>query len=118
MQYCHAPGCSRRVPRGFCDAHQPLAYDRQRRHSAARGYSKAWRKRAAYFRQRYPLCGMRPDHQPPVMSACHEAGLNVLGDQVDHVIPHKDNPVLFWDEYGNWQTLCAACGARKSAAGL
>lgn len=118
MQYCQRPGCAVLVSRGFCPVHAPLQYERQRAHSTARGYSKAWRQRAALFRQRYPLCGMRPDNQPPVMSACYDAKIPTLGDQVDHVVPHRGDHARFWDEHGNWQTLCASCGARKSAAGL
>lgn len=68
--------------------------------------------------RRYPLCGMRPRGQPPVMSQCHEQGLATPAKQVDHVVPHKGDPVLFWDEEGNWQSLCASCGSRKSQAGL
>ncbi len=51
------------------------------------------------------------------MSLCHDEGRITLGYQTDHVVPHRGNQSLFWDE-GNWQTLCASCGARKSRAGL
>lgn len=33
---------------------------------------------------------------------------------VDHIIPHKGNEELFWDET-NLETLCATCHNRKSA---
>jgi 5-methylcytosine-specific restriction protein A len=52
------------------------------------------------------------------MSRCHDEGRVVPVFQVDHVVPHKGDPDLFWDELNNWQSLCAACGARKTAAGL
>jgi 5-methylcytosine-specific restriction protein A len=32
---------------------------------------------------------------------------------VDHIVPHKGNVELFWDEK-NWQPLCIACNSRKS----
>ena len=70
------------------------------------------------FLVRYPLCGMRPGGQPPVMSRCRERGLVTAAVQVDHVVPHRGDERLFWDEYGNWQALCRECGARKSQAGL
>ncbi len=67
---------------------------------------------------RYPLCGMRPGGKVPVMSQCHDEGRTTPATQTDHVIPHKGDHTLFWDSEGNWQALCAACGARKSQAGL
>lgn len=27
---------------------------------------------------------------------------------VDHIVPHRGNAVLFWDET-NWQSLCKGC---------
>lgn len=61
---------------------------------------------------------MRPNGLPPVMSQCYEQGRTTPAYQVDHVVPHKGNQALFWDEQGNWQSLCASCGSAKSAAGL
>jgi 5-methylcytosine-specific restriction enzyme A len=52
------------------------------------------------------------------MSRCAELGIVTDATQVDHVVPHRGNDDLFWDEQGNWQALCATCGARKSQAGL
>jgi 5-methylcytosine-specific restriction endonuclease McrA len=34
--------------------------------------------------------------------------------EVDHKIPHKGNLELFWNR-NNWQVLCGACHARKTA---
>ena len=61
---------------------------------------------------------MRPLGQAPVMSQCYDEARVTLAYQVDHVVPHKGNDALFWDEPGNWQSLCASCGSRKSRAGL
>jgi predicted kinase len=36
------------------------------------------------------------------------------GEVVDHIIPHKGDYELFWDE-GNWQTLCKRCHDVKTA---
>jgi len=89
-----------------------------RRTSGERGYTRAWAERARAFRLRYPWCGMRPGGQAPVMSRCAELGLRTPAFQTDHVVPHRGDPGLFHDEAGNWQSLCASCGARKSRAGL
>ena len=94
------------------------AVDLKRSNSNARGYDYRWHQRAKAFRAKYPLCGMRPGNQRPVLSYCFEAGRATPGAQVDHVVPHGGNMDLFWDEIGNWQTLCQACGIRKTRAGL
>lgn len=33
---------------------------------------------------------------------------------VDHIIPHKGDPELFWDQ-DNWQSLCKPHHDRKTA---
>jgi 5-methylcytosine-specific restriction protein A len=55
-----------------------------------------------------------------VMSECYEQQPRRIraSQQVDHVVPHKANMALFWDEANNWQALCLSCGGRKSQAGL
>lgn len=35
-------------------------------------------------------------------------GETVPADTVDHIRPHRGDPVLFWD-YGNLQSVCKAC---------
>ena len=111
MRYCLQPRCHELVQSGYCPTHA-------RTSSRDRGYTHRWDLRAALFRTHYPLCGQRPNGQRPVMSRCYEERRVTVATQVDHVVPHRGDPVLFWDEDGNWQSLCAACGARKSRAGL
>jgi 5-methylcytosine-specific restriction protein A len=121
---CAVPGCAALLAPGeaYCVVHRPAirrAADAGRRGSQrARGYTWAWEKRRKLFLQLYPLCGMRPGGRPPVMSACHAGGRVTPATQVDHVVPHKGDQALFWDELGNWQALCASCGWKKTAAGL
>jgi len=40
----------------------------------------------------------------------------VLGTQTDHIIPHRGDQALFWDET-NWQRLCLPCHSRKTLEG-
>lgn len=61
------------------------------------GYTNEWLARAADFRQRHPLCAM-----------CLKRGKVTPCQCVDHIIPHRGDPVLFWDE-DNWQSLCNPC---------
>ena len=95
-----------------------MADPREPRRSAyARGYTKRWDRAAKAFRQQYPLCGMRPNDEAPVMSLCHDESRVTAATQTDHVVPHRGDPLLFWS-VANWQSLCAPCGTRKSQAGL
>jgi len=115
---CADPTCDALLPYGVsrCDVHR-RTLERRRGDRYARGYTHEWSKRALLFRQRFPLCGMRPGGRVPVMSQCYDEGRLTAAEQVDHVVPHKGDMDLFWDE-DNWQALCASCGGRKSAAGL
>jgi 5-methylcytosine-specific restriction protein A len=83
-----------------------------------RGYSTEWDKRSAHFKKRFPMCGMRPNNQAPVMSACYAENRISPAEETDHVIPHRGDQRLFWDEAGNWQALCRPCHRRKTKAGL
>lgn len=117
LRSCLEPRCAALVEKGRCATHA-RTYDLRRGSFRERGYSAKWDTAAKAFRSQYPLCGMRPNGLPPVMSECHDMGRTTLGFQTDHVVPHKGDQSLFWDALGNWQVLCAACGARKSKAGL
>jgi len=88
-----------------------------RRSAYARGYTKKWDRFAKWFRLTYPLCGMRPGGVVPVMSQCYVEERDTPATQTDHVVPHRGDQQLFWN-LTNLQSLCAACGARKSQAGL
>lgn len=135
MAICLQPGCPAIVSSGRCPEHQPQARQArnqtqalQRGTAAQRGYGSRWRERSTAFRRKYPFCGQRPHGLPPVMSQCFEQGLKTLvigtdehkrpRGHVDHVVPHRNDPRLMWDELGNWQSLCARCHGAKSSAGL
>jgi 5-methylcytosine-specific restriction protein A len=118
MRFCLEPGCQKRTKNARCEDHERRT-ERQARGSATdRGYDWKWRTRALAFLARYPVCGARTNGQEPVMSRCYEAGRVVAARQVDHVVPHRGDQALFWDEENNWQALCLECGAMKSKAGL
>ncbi|MGH6796427.1 MAG: hypothetical protein ACREDH_14820 [Methylocella sp.] len=38
---------------------------------------------------------------------CKRAGRIEAATIVDHIVPHRGSPILFWDA-ANWQPLCAA----------
>jgi 5-methylcytosine-specific restriction protein A len=69
-------------------------------------YDRSWRRvRLAYLAEN-PLCadpfqehGDRP----------------VAATEVHHLVPHRGDPGLFWDE-SNWAALCHACHSRATLA--
>jgi hypothetical protein len=38
-----------------------------------------------------------------------------IANVVDHIIPHRGDMELFWDE-SNWQSMCEPCHNRKTAS--
>lgn len=61
-------------------------------------YNYKWEKRSRAFRREHPLC-----------ERCKTLGLVRPAQVVDHVVPHRGDETLFWDEPGNWQSLCVEC---------
>ena len=123
LKQCTGPGCANLTEKIPCpDCSKRRESFRGSRHE--RGYDNDWQRDAAIFKRAYPFCGMRPDGVPPVMSRCHDEGRVTPAYQVDHVVPHRQNPTLFKDrslpvvKQPNWQSLCRSCGGAKSAAGL
>ena len=74
--------------------------------AAERGYSADWRKARRRFLAVNPLC-----------AACLKRGVLTPATVVDHILPHRGNPQLFWDE-SNWQPLCKRCHDKKTGSGL
>lgn len=62
--------------------------------SSERGYGYKWQKARIRFLQANPLCVM-----------CAAQDRITAAQVVDHIIPHKGDQTLFWDE-SNWQALC------------
>ena len=57
-------------------------------------YGRQWRKARRVFLAQNPLC-----------TYCQDEGITTPAVDVDHIEPHKGDPVLFWD-VSNWQGLC------------
>lgn len=49
----------------------------------------------------------------PLCVHCLAEGRYVKATVVDHKIPHRGDPKLFWDT-DNWQSLCKPCHDRKT----
>lgn len=116
LHVCAYPGCQEAIPLSdkYCARHKEKgkeqAAEREARRkrfkgsSAERGYGSKWRKRRAAFLKEHPLC-----------EECLKRGLLVKATDVDHIIPHRGNQKLMWDQ-NNWQALCHACHSRKTAS--
>lgn len=104
---CRYPGCPNLCDKGvYCEKHMQFSSDRMRGGAGDRGYDSRWRKARAAFLQRNPLC-----------NECMKKGVLTPATVVDHVIPHRGDQKLFWDER-NWQALCAECHNHKTGSGL
>jgi 5-methylcytosine-specific restriction protein A len=117
LRACSTHGCSEKVHTGKCTAHAKAecrAKDQFRGSARERGYTPKWDEASRNFRKEFPLCGMRPNDKPPVMSRCFDEGRLTPATQVDHVISHRGDRDLFWDRENNWQSLCAQCHSRKT----
>lgn len=104
---CRYPGCPNLCDKGvYCEEHMRFSTDRMRGGAVERGYDSRWRKARAAFLQRNPLC-----------AECRKNGVLTPATVVDHIIPHRGDLKLFWDEE-NWQPLCKNCHDRKTGSGL
>jgi 5-methylcytosine-specific restriction endonuclease McrA len=110
--------CPELVERGCCPAHRK---DTARAQNLARGatvaqlgYGSRWTAYSRRFRERYPLCGMRPDGTPETRDSLCTLGGRVSASQMtDHIVPVSGpKDPLFWDRR-NHQALCNACHAVK-----
>jgi 5-methylcytosine-specific restriction protein A len=103
-------------PPPFAPAGRPVGHaaqrqsDQRRGSARARGYDARWDKAAARYRANNPLClycaigvwGQPPRDTP---ATC-----------VDHLIPHRLDPAVFWCE-ADWVSACAPChdGPKQAA---
>ena len=104
---CRHPGCPNLCDKGvYCSQHMVFSSDRMRGGADARGYNAEWRRARKAFLQKHPLC-----------AECGKEGKLTPATVVDHIIPHRGDKRLFWDEH-NWQPLCKDCHDRKTGTGL
>ena len=100
---CRYPGCPNLCEKGvYCLQHMEFSSDRMRGGADARGYNAEWRRARKAFLQKHPLC-----------VECGKAGKLTPATVVDHIIPHRGDQRLFWDEH-NWQALCKSCHDQKT----
>lgn len=93
LRPCARPGCAALVPSGLCREHQHQE-NRRRGSSTRQGYGQAWRRARAQWLRDHPLC-----------EQCKREGRTTLATVVDHVLPHRGDQALFWNQ-NNWQSMC------------
>ena len=76
-----------------------------RKSIAKRGYGRSWRRARREYLAEHPLC-----------AECDRDGRTTEATIVDHVIPHRGDPELFWDRT-NWQSLCKPHHDAKTGEG-
>jgi len=78
-------------------------WDKQRPNATDRGYNYRWQEARRVYLAQHPLC-----------VHCQAEGIIKAANEVDHIIPHKGDPQLFWD-VSNWQPLCKSHHSSKTA---
>ncbi len=101
MKPCRHPGCPKLTDGMYCEGHAKL-HASDRASASVRGYDSRWEKARKRFLKAHPLC-----------VRCMEQGRVVRANVVDHIIPHRGDAKLFWDE-ANWQSLCKSCHDHKT----
>jgi 5-methylcytosine-specific restriction protein A len=99
LKPCKHQGCPELIADSYCLKHKPLY---QRASARERGYDNRWQKARKRFLKANPLC-----------VKCKEQGKYVEATVVDHIVPHRGDKILFWDE-SNFQSLCKNCHDRKT----
>ena len=88
LKPCRHPGCPNITSDRFCNEHVKIY---QRASAEERGYDSRWRKRSKLFLKAHLLC-----------EECLKQNKLTPSNVVDHVVPHRGDPVLMWSE-SNWQ---------------
>jgi 5-methylcytosine-specific restriction endonuclease McrA len=60
-------------------------------------YNYRWQRARERWLRQHPLCAI-----------CQARGVIEAAEVVDHIVPHRDDPALFWDK-ANWQSLSKRC---------
>lgn len=95
------PGCGALTNKTYCESHQNK--ENKRESASRRGYDRHWQRARELYLQSNAVC-----------VECLSDGKIEAATVVDHIVPHKGDKRLFWNQ-GNWQALCKRCHDRKTA---
>jgi len=96
---CRQPGCPELTHETYCVLHRHLD---KRKSGSGRGYNSKWHRLSKLHLKAHPLC-----------EECKRHGKLTPATVVDHIIPHRRDECLMWDET-NWQSLCKPCHDKKT----
>lgn len=99
---CSHPGCLNLTEDKYCEEHKSLHPDRPS--AAKRGYGSKWQRVSKAYLRKHPMC-----------VRCMAKGRYVPATVVDHIVSHRGDAKLMWDE-SNYQSLCKACHDKKTGS--
>lgn len=102
LRVCAEPGCPARVTSGRCAAHQREQRQHETRFQQG-AYGRPWRRLRDAHLVNHPWC-----------VECQQAGLTIVADEVDHIVPHRGDRALMFDPT-NLQSLCVSHHSAKTA---
>lgn len=100
---CRHPGCPNLSDGVYCEQHRGQ-YARES--ATQRGYDARWRRARVLFLRQHSLCVQ-----------CLQENRLTPATVVDHIIPHRGDDKLFWDQ-GNLQAICKTCHDIKTGSGM
>lgn len=108
LRKCCEPGCRTLIRNASrCEQHARKTRSRSKQSQESQLlYDWKWRQASLRFRQQHPLC-----------AECEREGKTTPSQCVDHIVPHRGNLELFWNEE-NWSALCDGHHRSKTAKGL
>lgn len=111
-------GCGAATTKGRCpgcSSQHRKGKDVDQKTANARGYTYRWQQYRRSWLDKHPFCGERKDGTRSAQhSICTAEGRATRPNVVDHIVPHREDQVLFWDTL-NHQSLCEPCHNRKTA---
>jgi len=95
LKPCKHQGCSEITNEKYCGKNRNL-YRNKGKSASSRGYHSKLRKASKRYLKAHPLC-----------VHCQLENKLTKATVVDHIIPHRGDPVLFWND------MCQANGWRS-----
>lgn len=111
---CRRAGCPELVRGGgYCEKHRRTVRQVKRSIQGERGESGEWH--GLYYTERWREMRAAQLIREPYCRDCGLHGVRSIATDVDHIVPHRGNRTLFYDD-SNLQSLCHACHSRKTMA--
>ncbi len=103
LKVCTYPGCTNLVTAGRCALHQA---------NGGRNYPRDPAVQRLYNSTRWKRIRAAQLKEEPCCRECAKKGQRVRATEVDHIEPHKGDPIKFFA--GPFQSLCHTCHTAKT----